>query len=272
MALHITPLPGRAVLELAGPDAITFLQGLVTNDVTQVSAERPVWAALLSPQGKYLFDFVIFNGGQDSLLLDTEAERLELLTRRLAMYRLRAKVDIVPRPDLRVYAAWGDAGTPDGALPDPRLENLGWRWITQLLINPTATPDEYDLHRLHLGVPDGSKDIAVDKMLWLEANAAELNGVDFRKGCYVGQENTARMFHRSKVRKRLLPVTFGFEPETGLIMADGKEAGELRSCRNGRGLAFLRMEFVENGASLSLDGKPLTVQLPDFLREALPLS
>ncbi|MGK2284912.1 CAF17-like 4Fe-4S cluster assembly/insertion protein YgfZ [Pedomonas sp. V897] len=274
MTTHLTSLPARAVLEVRGPDATGFLQGLVTNDVTRVAPGAPVWAGLLSPQGKYLFDFLIFAHPEgDGFLLDTEADRLEPLAKRLSLYRLRARVEITPRPDLAVHAAWGDGPAPAGAAADPRLAALGWRWIAAPGLAATATPEDYDRHRLEHGIPDGSRDIAVDRMLWLETNAAELNGVDFRKGCYVGQENTARMYHRAKVRKRLLPVRLA-APATGadtsLLTADGKEAGELRSHHGTLGLAFLRLEHVEAGAPLTLGGAAVEVTWPDWLPAPQP--
>lgn len=278
MAVQIAHLSDRAVLEITGPDAVSFLQGLVTNDVAKVSPATPVWAALLSPQGKYLFDFLVFARPEgDGFLLDVEAERLEPLAKRLAMYRLRAKADVAPRPDLAVYAAWGEDTLPEslaqaGAVADPRLPALDWRWIAAPGLTSNATPDDYDAHRLALGVPGGSRDIAVDKMLWLEANAVELNGVDFRKGCYVGQENTARMYHRSKVRKRLLPVRLSAPVGEDLTLRtpEGKDAGALRSHRGDLGLAFLRMEHVEAGAPpasphLTLGGAAVEVIWPDWL-------
>lgn len=247
---------------------MSFLQGLVTNDVTRVAPQAPVYAALLSPQGKFLFDLLIHAAPSgDGFLLDVEAERAEQLVRRLAMYRLRAKVEIAARSDLAVYAAWGEGPAPAHAATDPRLPALGARWIAPAGLAATATPEDYDAHRLALGVPDGSRDIAIDRMLWLETNAVELNGVDFRKGCYVGQENTARMYHRSKVRKRLLPVRLSAPvgDDITLRTPDGKDAGELRSHRGGRGLAFLRMEYVEAGAPLTLGGAAVEVVWPDWL-------
>lgn len=267
MAIHLAHLSDRAVLEITGPDAASFLQGLVTNDVTKVSSATPVWAALLSPQGKYLFDFLIFARPEgDGFLLDAEAERAEMLAKRLSMYRLRAKVEVAPRADLTVYAAWGDSA-PEGAVQDPRLPALGYRWIAAPGLSTTASLEDYDAHRLALGVPNGSRDISVDKMLWLETNAVELNGVDFRKGCYVGQENTARMYHRSKVRKRLMPVRLSAPvgEDVTLRTPDSKDAGELRSQRNGQGIAFLRMEYVEAKTPLTLGGAPVEVLSPEWL-------
>lgn len=268
MAVHLALLSDRAVLEITGPDAVSFLQGLVTNDVTKVSPAASAWAALLSPQGKYLFDFLVFARPEgDGFLLDAEADRADMLAKRLSMYRLRAKVEIAPRPDLNVYAAWGDGPHPEAAIADPRLPALGHRWIAEGGLATTASAEEYEAHRLALGVPNGSRDIGIDKMLWLETNAAELNGVDFRKGCYVGQENTARMYHRSKVRKRLMPVRLSapVEEDATLRTAEGKDAGELRSHANGRGIAFLRMEYVEANAPLTLGGSAVEVVWPEWL-------
>ena len=268
MAVSLAHLSDRAVLEITGPDATSFLQGLVTNDVTKVSPAAPAWAALLSPQGKYLFDFLVFARPEgDGFLLDAEAERAEMLAKRLSMYRLRAQVTIAPRPDLGVYAAWGDGPMPEGGVADPRLPALGYRWIAAGGVATTASADDYDAHRLALGIPNGSRDIGVDKMLWLETNAAELNGVDFRKGCYVGQENTARMYHRSKVRKRLLPVRLSAPVGEDLTLRtpDGKDAGELRSHASDEGIAFLRMEYVEAGTPLTLGGKSVEVLWPAWL-------
>jgi folate-binding protein YgfZ len=192
-----TTLLDRAVLRLSGEDVRGFLQGLVTNDTLAVSAERPLWAGLLSPQGKALFDFILWADGED-LLIDCEAEFAEELARRLGMYRLRRKIVIARDEGLAVH--WG----PDGGngVPDPRLPELGRRWLA-----PRDEPASGWLeHRLRLGVSEGRAELGSDKTLWLECNAAELNGVSFTKGCYVGQENTARMNYRSKVNRRLVVV------------------------------------------------------------------
>lgn len=271
--LHRTRLPTRAVLAVGGPDARAFLQGLLTNSVTAVTPDRPVWAGLLSPQGKCLFDLMVFDDGAGGLLVDADAGRLADLTRRLTMYRLRAAVTLTPRPDLAVFAAWGDGTPPAGAQPDPRLPALGWRWIAAANDTAsTATPEAYRRHRWCLGVPEGAAEVGVDALLWLETNAEELNGVDFRKGCYVGQENTARMHFRNKVRKRLLPLDLpgaasGDElgDDTVIRSGDGKPAGDLVARDGDLGLALMRMEYVEDGAALTLGGQPVTVRPPDYL-------
>lgn len=194
----------RALVRLSptvpGESVSGFLQGLVTNDVT---GTLPVWAGLLTPQGKALFDFIVWPDGTDALLLDCEAAVADALVRRLTLYRLRRAIAIAVVPDLGVY--WeGHAG--DGGAADPRLAALGQRWIAPVSADDVAVDDAWRAHRLHLGVCEGQAELGSDQTLWLEANAAELNGVSFTKGCYVGQENTARMNWRQKVNRRLAVV------------------------------------------------------------------
>jgi len=191
-----TTLSDRAVLRLSGEDVRGFLQGLVTNDVT---GPMPVWTGLLTPQGKALFDFILWADGDD-LLVDCEADQADALARRLSMYRLRRAI-VIGRDDLGVH--W----SPDGAegVPDPRLAALGNRWLGA----PGAAAEGWLAHRLALGVTEGVGELGSGKTLWLECNAGELNGVSYTKGCYVGQENTARMHHRSKVNRRLVVAPIG---------------------------------------------------------------
>ena len=251
----IAELTDRAVLCVSGADAREFLQGMLTNDV---AAPLPLWAGLLSAQGKYLFDMILHDGG-DAVLLDVLASRAEDLARRLTMYKLRRAVAVEPTA-LKVFAAWeGESDRPY----DPRLPGLGRRWVADAADADAALAD-YDTHRLALGVPD-SADFEVDKTMWLEGNAVELAGVSFTKGCYVGQENTARMHHRDKLRKRLLPVLLEGDPGDGVIRAGDREAGALRTHRDGRGIALLRVEYVERGDSLTLDGAAVTVDWPSWI-------
>ena len=190
----------RALVRVApaepGEDAAQFLQGLVTNDVT---GTLPAYAGLLTPQGKTLFDFLVWPGSDGSLLLDCEAESAEDLVKRLSLYRLRRKLSIAVDPALGVY--W-QAELGDGGAPDPRLPGLGQRWIGAISAEDRPVDEAWLRHRLALGVPEGRAELG--DVLWLEANAAELGGVSFDKGCYVGQENTARMNWRQKVNRRLL--------------------------------------------------------------------
>ncbi|MEH3035805.1 MAG: folate-binding protein [Sphingomonas adhaesiva] len=190
-----TMLADRALLRLSGDDVRGFLQGLLTNDV---ATPAPVWAGLLTPQGKALFDLIVWPDGDD-VMLDVEREQADALVRRLGMYRLRRAIDIAAEERLAVH--WSlDAPAGIDATRDPRLDALGWRWIA-----PPALPsDSWRAHRLSLGVAEGVAELGAGDTLWLECNARELNGVSFTKGCYVGQENTARMHHRAKVNRRLV--------------------------------------------------------------------
>ena len=201
--MKVLELIDRGVIRLSGKDSKDLLQGLITNDIERLNDDPALYAAILTPQGKYLFDFFITGDGDD-LLLDCEASRLADLTRRLMMYRLRAEVEISDISDSnKVYALWDS----DQGYPDPRHASMGRRLIAENAPQGDAlTRETYEAKRLELGLPDASRDIAVDKNFILEANFKELNGVSFIKGCYVGQELTARMNHRTTVKKRLLPM------------------------------------------------------------------
>ena len=288
-------LDDRGVLSLDGPEAVDFLQGLVSNDVRRVAPDRAIYAALLSPQGKYLFDFLILEH-EGRLLLDVEAARLPDLLRRLNMYRLRAKVAIADESQrLRVAAAFGPGalaalglgGEAGAARPfaggvaavDPRLAELGARLVlpregAEAALDGAglarADAVAWDDWRLGLGVPDGSRDILVDKSFLLESNFEELNGVDFTKGCYVGQENTARSKYRGTVRKRIFRVEAreGELPPPGTpLTAGGREIGTMRSGRGGRGLALVRLEELEAaGGPLEAGDARVEAVKPDWVR------
>ncbi len=275
-------LADRGVLSVSGADARAFLQGIVTNDVDRVTPETAIYAALLTPQGKYLFDFFIAAHG-DGLLLDAEAARLPDLAKRLMMYRLRAKAEIADvSADYRVAAIFGGNAADDLGLPaetgaarafgdgvvfvEPRLAAAGARAILPGASAETAltaagltaaAADDYDISRLRFALPDGSRDLVVDKATMVESNFEDLNGVDFGKGCYVGQEVTARTKYRGLVRKRLLRVDVdGPLPAPGTaITLDGKAAGTMQSGRDSVGIALLRLEHVDQAAA---SGEPLT--------------
>ena len=187
-----TTLTDRAIVRLSGEGARDFLRGLVTNDV---SGELPVWAGLLTPQGKCLFDFIVWAEGED-LLLDCEAEAVDDLVKRLTIYRLRRPILVEREPGIAVH--WSLEGSAGSS--DPRLQELGRRWLGE----PDEPASGWIEHRLRLGVCEGRAELR--DVLWLECNAAELNGVSFTKGCFVGQENTARMNWRQKVNRRLVVV------------------------------------------------------------------
>src|SRR5688572_4539296 len=190
-----TTLADRALIRLSGEDVRGFLQGLVTNDTAALAPNRPLWAGLLSAQGKVLFDFILWADGAD-VLVDCEAAEAETLAKRLTLYRLRRAFAIARDDGLAVH--WSLEGAE--GVTDPRLAELGRRWL--------APADEaaagWVEHRLRLGVTEGASELGEGTTLWLECNARELNGVSFTKGCYVGQENTARMNYRNKVNRRLV--------------------------------------------------------------------
>ncbi len=273
-------LTDRGLIAVGGSDARDFLQNLVSNDISRVTPTRAVYAALLTPQGKYLFDFFVVQLGE-TLLLDCEAARRDDLIRRLSMYRLRADVSLDAPGDaaddsltvaafhgaaalaaLDLDAEPGTARALDGGLVyvDPRLASLGARAIL-----PRETLEAvaeaagfsageaagYDAMRLALGVPDGSRDLEVEKSVLLENGFDELHGVDWDKGCYIGQEITARTHYRGLVKKRLVPVAVdGPLPAAGTkVMQDGREAGIMRSGRGGAALALLRIDAVERAGA-----------------------
>ncbi|MDO9361562.1 MAG: folate-binding protein, partial [Sphingopyxis sp.] len=192
-----TTLNDRALIRLSGEDVRGFLQGLVTNDT---SANLPVWAALLSAQGKALFDFLLWGDGDD-ILIDCERDAAADLAKRLTLYRLRRAITIAVEADLAVH--WAKEG--DLGVVDPRLSELGQRWLAPADKGEGADA-AWQAHRLSLGVTEGRSELGDGTTLWLECNAVELNGVSFTKGCYVGQENTARMNWRQKVNRRLVVV------------------------------------------------------------------
>jgi folate-binding protein YgfZ len=261
--MRYTPLPQRGLLTISGEDAGAFLQGLISNDIKKLAEGRPLYAALLSPQGKYLYDFFLIQT-PEAILLDGEKERLPQLLQLLTLYKLRSKVTLSSKEGA-VTAAWGDAISPIG-LPDPRLPALGFRLYGEDA--PTtwekATPEAYDAMRLNLGVPDGSRDFLIDKTFLLEAHFEALHGVDFNKGCYVGQEVTARSKFRGQVRKSFYRVESAAAlPAPGPpVMLGAEAAGEMRSSAGSIGLAVLRTDAVAQGADLTAAGQKITAISP----------
>ncbi len=294
-------LPARGVLRLSGADVLPFLQAIITRDLDELTPGGAVYGALLTPQGKYLFDFFLVRQG-DELLLDGEAARLEALTKRLNMYRLRADVKIADASaEWEVCAAFGmgtdtalglaggaGAAKPFGdgiAFMDPRLEGAGARIIAPrgqagaMLALAGVSPGEaadYDYFRLGLALPDSGRDLVVDKSLMLESNLERLHGVDFDKGCFVGQELTARTKYRALVRKRLLPVRIdGPLPDPGTpLLAAEREVAVMRSGRGDRGLALVRVDRLAEagglGRSLTAGAATVTLRMPDWADFELP--
>ena len=257
-------LPARTVLSVSGADRVAFLNGLVSNDVALAAPGHAVWAALLSPQGKYLADFFIF-AESDRLLLDCATDRAVLVAQRLSRFRLRSQVAI-EQTSLSVYAAWNSPPATAGVIaPDPRLPTAGWRLLTEADLPVTATDTEYDAHRIALGLPDGTSDLEPDKTILLEAGFDELNGVSWTKGCYMGQELTARTRYRGLLKRRLLPVSGQRLPPRGTpIFAAEREVGEVRSVRGENGLALLRLDAL--GSALHAGGHPIEVRIPEWAR------
>lgn len=280
--MEYTHLPARGLLEISGPEAISFLQGLITQDARLLEKGEPIYACLLTPQGKYQHDFFIYPEG-GSLLLDGEKNRLPDLLARLKLYKLRSNVTIAALPDTQsVVALWGDTKmrsrdrTSPVCISDPRLSELGYRMagdIKEILAwcasQGWSQVDEkaYDQKRLALGVPDGSRDMIPEKSLMLECGMDKLGAISFDKGCYVGQEVTARSRFRGQVRKMFYCVKAveGTLPATGTaVTLGGKDAGEMRSHHGDIGLAMLRTEVVEGaaGAFFEAEGCRLLAHVP----------
>ncbi|WP_203069784.1 CAF17-like 4Fe-4S cluster assembly/insertion protein YgfZ [Falsiroseomonas ponticola] len=266
--MPIAVLPGRGVVEVAGEDRVPFLQGLVSNDVAKAAPGQAVWAALLTPQGKWLADFFILSDGE-RLLLDVEREQAGPLVQRLSRFRLRNRVALRDvSADFVVMAGWGGALPPPRSIaaPDPRLPEAGWRILGN---TPLGDADEaaWDLHRLSLGLTDGSRDLEPEKSVLLEGGFDELGGVSWTKGCYMGQELTARTKYRGLLKRRIVPVTVegGLPPPGTPVLRDGVEVGEMRSARAGHGLAMLRLDALAEGARLSAGGAVLTPRVPAWM-------
>ena len=260
-------LPARGVVELAGADRVAFLQGLVSNDVAQAAPGRSVWAALLTPQGKWLADFFVVHR-PDALLLECERAAAPMLVERLGKFRLRSKIGLRDASaGFAVVVGWGDAQMPDGAAPDPRLPEAGWRAVASRGDWPLDEAG-YDLHRLALGLPEPA-DMRPEQSTLLEAGFDELHGVSWDKGCYMGQELTARTKYRGLVKRRLVPVTLsGPMPAPGTpILAGAEEVGEMRSSRDGLGMALLRLGALE-AASLRCGAATLTPRPAAWMRLA----
>ncbi|OAB56267.1 hypothetical protein AY600_15215 [Phormidium willei BDU 130791] len=310
LSAHV--LDQRGLLQVSGPDVRGFLQGIVSNDVEKATPRHALWAAFLTPQGKYLHDFLIVELASDrtevaedaetgaegraeeggaALLLDCEAARRADLLKRLKLYKLRSKVTLADRSEaLASVAIWG-AGAPAAAglpaepgaarpfhggslLVDPRRVELGLRaLIPRAALEPAlaelgAAPAElaaWEHARIAAGVPDGSRDLQIEKAILLENGFDELGGVDWNKGCYMGQELTARTKYRGLVKKRLVPVEIAGPlpaPGTPVTTADGKAVGETRSAAGDTALALIRLDALD--AELTADGAKLTPHKPDW--------
>ena len=288
-----TPLAHRALISVGGEDRRTFLQGLVSNDVTKAGETTAIYGAFLTAQGKFLHDFILAERGE-TLLLEAESARRADFIKRLSLYKLRTKVTISPVDDLRVFAVVGDDAAKAFGLTehagiaapfaggvvfvDPRLPAAGLRaWLPEggadALADAgfiAADAEQWDAHRIALGLPDGSRDMAPDKAILLENGFDELGGVDWKKGCYMGQELTARTKYRGLIKKRLMPVEIiGPAPEAGTpILLGESEAGEMHSHSGSLGLAMIRLEQFEHwqsqGGELRAGDTVLRPRKPDW--------
>ena len=229
----------RSVFEITGSDSQKFLQDLVTNDVSELEG-KIVYAALLSPQGKYLADFFLTRKG-DTIYLDVATVMAAGLVQRLNMYKLRAEVSIAPS---MLHVLRGVGTPPVGALPDPRHPDLGWRQLTTDQGN--ATSINWDALRVAHMIPETGVELIANETYILEVGFEALSGVDFKKGCYVGQEVTARMKHKTELRKGLAAVTVSQKVPVGTpILAAGRPAGTLYTQDQGRGIAYLRFDRAD---------------------------
>jgi len=280
-------LEDRGILAAGGPECRDFLQNIITNDVDRLSPDTALYSALLTPQGKYLYDFILVDQG-DSLLIDVHRTPLADFLRKLMMYRLRADVSLEDASaNWDCYALLGEVdelAEETGAsmahaggyiYRDPRSAKLGNRAILptetaeatiKALGFEIGTREDYEARRVSLGVVDGQQDMEEERTLLLEANFDQLNGVVFDKGCYVGQEQTARTKHRATIRNRFYPVAFSAAaPEVGSpVEVDGKDVGKVTSVAGSSGIARLKVEQVESGASLSVSDQPITVNTLDL--------
>lgn len=276
--LYYTPLNDRGLINVSGEDAKSFLQGLLTNDIHKVTATTAIYSCLLSPQGKYLYDFFVIEW-QEGVLIDCHAERCTELVRKLSMYKLRSKVTIEPLSQLSVVAvpASTDVILSEGQIMfvDPRHSGMGQRLIiekgkVETLLGLTEDPDAYERARLSLAIAEGEKDLLQDKAFPLEYGLDKLHAINYQKGCYVGQEVTARTTYRGVVRKQIYTISSASELASygSEIMAGDTKIGEMRSSKGTFGLALIRTEDYEKaregGNSPTLNAVPVTLSLPNW--------
>lgn len=263
MTARIAHLESRALVRVSGPDARSFLHNLLTQDVESMEDGELRFGALLSPPGRLLFDLFIqcINCIDGIILLDVAADRRDALIQRLSMYKLRAQV-AVEADDRPVFVRWD--GEVEGFAPDPRTPALGGRRYGGD-VTTNASEDDWQAHRLAVGAPDPTGDAPDDKTYPIEANFDLLNGIDFRKGCFIGQETTSRMKRRGSIRNRMLPITFdGAPPAVGAEILNGElRAGEVLTGRDGSAMALVRLDRLEG--DLTVDGRPVQVRRPEWL-------
>lgn len=270
--IHLTD---RTLIRAGGPDASKFLHGVITCNVAAMAKGDARYGALLTPQGKIISDFLFYCEGEDAFLFDVPAERAEDLLKRLIFHRLRAKVTFERADDLAVAAVFGEAAdVPDGALyADPRVAALGQRLVLPRAAAQALPSDAapYEALRIALGIPRGGPDFAYGDTFPHEADMDQLGGVDFKKGCYVGQEVVSRMEHRSTPRNRLVEVLFPEPLAVGQeIMAGDKSVGQISSVTEGRGIATVRLDRATDAKAENVPLMAGTVEVelrrPDWAR------
>ena len=276
-----TLLPDRGIVRISGPEARDFLQRLITADLDKAAAGALSFGALLSPQGKYQFDFFLTPVGDDAFLVDVARERIPDFIKKLSMYRLRAKIELEDRAaDFVVLTAWGTPPPLPEALPDPRLLKMGWRAIVPIErsfevqdslraagFEPGVASD-YDEHRIFLGVPDAVRDLKIDGDFPLEGLFDELHGVDFKKGCFIGQETASRMKRRGITRSKIIVLDVSgpaLPPNTDVLSGDFR-IGETRSSVPGRALALVRLDRLAGAnAPITAAGQPVSPVIADWI-------
>jgi folate-binding protein YgfZ len=282
--MPIAQLADRGVVRVAGEDAKSFLDGLATCDLDRVAPGRPRYGGLLTPQGKILFDFIVFQAEDGGYYLDCPKAQAADLVRRLGFYKLRAKVAVADSSaEFSVVAGWGDSTQPTDAMAagdDPRLAALGWRAILARDFAGSIGQQEgeaYHAHRIALGVPEGGKDFVFGDAFPHEALMDQLHGVDFDKGCYVGQEVVSRMQHRGTARTRIVPLVYldGSAAVPGAEVTAGDRAiGTTGSAAGGRGLAMIRLDraadALASGAPIHAGGRPVRLERPDWVTFEVP--
>ncbi|HVI32486.1 folate-binding protein YgfZ [Phenylobacterium sp.] len=268
------PLNSRALIAVAGPDWRSFLQGLITQDVESLQPGEARFGALLTPQGRLLWDLFVV-GREDGCWLDVEAEHRDAILQRLTMYRLRAKVELATddTPVSVLFATDADPVAEPGAgwVKDPRHPGLGWRgYGAEAPAGATPVKEaEREAQKLALGVP-APRDWGSDRLYPIEANFDLMHGIDFKKGCFVGQETTSRMKRRGQIKSRILPIVFeGPAPAPGTeVLAGDRRAGEVLSGAEGRAFALLRLDRAL-GAGLTVDGRPARAEVPGWMADAV---
>ncbi len=275
--MKCTQLKSRALLRISGDDKADFLQGLISNDIHLLESQTAIYACLLTPQGKYLYDFFVIKAGDD-FLIDCEHEKQAELLRKFTVHKLRSQV-VITAEEGKVYTCWENpSGLPAGGFTDPRLHDLGYRFIANDDVGATASEKDFIDFCHERGVPYHSHDLIPQKSILLESNMDELNAISWDKGCYMGQELTARTKHRGLVRKRLFPVKISEDavPFGADVVQDGKAVGEMRSSSHGIGLALVRLEAFESyaagQASLTVGEASVKPYAPDWMDVCVPSS